>query len=241
MNGPTPGTKRLFYGAYQQWGADTNPADGNRTGVGMAEMHTDRFACLTNLDPAYPGQLTTKPVNITATSCRLTVNADTNTSVDAELTVELLSRTGYRLHGYDQSSAVTIKGVNGVAVPLLWGGAPTPPPSAKTSCEQAVKSCATMHGDWRPWPCKADTDCSSIEGTHVTCGGVSPVCVAQRSNHTCFSRAYDAPLCVEHGAPAPAPPGPPPSGRLPAGNSEVMLRAHLNGGARLYAFNLECG
>ena len=30
--GPTSDTKRLFYWAYQQWSADTNPADGNNTG-----------------------------------------------------------------------------------------------------------------------------------------------------------------------------------------------------------------
>ena len=48
-------TKRLFYGAYQQWSADTNPRDGNNTGVGMVQMTVDRFAYFTNLNLNYPG------------------------------------------------------------------------------------------------------------------------------------------------------------------------------------------
>ena len=63
VDGPND-TKRLFYGAYQQWDADTNPKDGNNTGVGMVEMTTDRFAYFTNLNASYAGQLTTKPFSV---------------------------------------------------------------------------------------------------------------------------------------------------------------------------------
>jgi hypothetical protein len=59
VDGPND-TSRLFYGAYQQWSADTNPKDGNNTGVGMVEMTKDRYAHFTNLNSTYPGQLTTK-------------------------------------------------------------------------------------------------------------------------------------------------------------------------------------
>ena len=48
-------TLRLFYGAYQQWSADSNPKDGNNTGVGMVSMTVDRFAYFTNLKQGYPG------------------------------------------------------------------------------------------------------------------------------------------------------------------------------------------
>jgi len=59
---------------------------------------------------------------------------------------------------------------------------------------------------------------------------------------SCWSNAYEAPLCVQN-ATAPGPPPPPPhlpSPGLPSGEAEVMVRAHLRGGAKLYAINLLC-
>lgn len=38
MDGPGD-TKRLFYGAYQQWEADTDPADGNHPGQYVINPH----------------------------------------------------------------------------------------------------------------------------------------------------------------------------------------------------------
>jgi hypothetical protein len=70
----------------------------------MVEMVTDRFAYFTNMNLSYPGQLTTKAIALSV-GCKITVNADTRTA-GAELHVELLSTSGYRLHGWDQTNAV---------------------------------------------------------------------------------------------------------------------------------------
>jgi hypothetical protein len=135
-------TKRLFYGAYQQWSADSNPKDGNNTGVGVVAMTTDRFAYFTNLNLSYPGQLTTKPFSIGGTSggskgCRITVNADTTAQAagaGAELRIELLSASGYRLHGWSKASALPITKTSGIALPTLWGATTPPGPPLKTEC-----------------------------------------------------------------------------------------------------------
>jgi len=226
----------------------------------MVEMTTDRFAFFTNTHIGYPGQLTTKPITIPQNrDCVLTANADTtiqgvhdgsnsgNASAPT-LRIELLSASGYRLHGFDAASARIITGVSGVSIPASWSAVPPgPPPGPKpqTSCHENVKDCATMQpeGEWMPWPCKTNADCAHVGTMPVSCDGQKAVCLTR--NHTCFSEPYKAPLCVKKGSvqPPPPPPAPPspPSSKLPSStNHQLMIRAHLSGGAQLYAMSLVC-
>ena len=216
---------RLFYGAYEQWSADTNPADGNNTGVGMVEMTTDRFAYFTNLNDAYPGQLTTKPVALGA--CKITINADT-----------------------------TGKG----------SAAPT---QLETSCTRAEPRCNAT-GGWKPATCEQASDCTHMDGKPISCGGKAPICdlrgicfspvyradvcvrtvaaqpvvpavrIELLSSGGYALRGYEAASAVPvagvsgvslpvrwNGSSAELPP-------------EVIIRAHLTAGAKLYAINLAC-
>ena len=127
VDGPRD-TRRLFYGAYSRWGGPPHGDYSNATdwsGIGMVEMTRDRFACLTNINAAFPGQVTTKPFAINAT-CAITVNAETLSraapNITATVRIELLSSAGYKLRGYDAASAVPLSGVSGVALPAAWAG-----------------------------------------------------------------------------------------------------------------------
>ena len=213
------------------------------------------------------GQLTTKAIPIHSGGgggggCKITVNADTThnvTSTDTglgaalepELRIELLSASGYALHGWDHASALPITKTSGIAIPTRWGStAPhnTPPsgPPLKTECHAGPggKHCVAP---WRLRLCETNSDCASVPGVGpVTCGGKRLVCTKSNVDHHlkfCWSTAYEAPLCVMNATAPPGPPPPPPhppSSKLPSDVSEVMVRAHLSGGAKLYAINVVC-
>lgn len=181
----------------------------------MVEMVPDRFAYFTNLNVSYPGQLTTKPIAIAA-SCNITVNADAS-AAGAEVRVELLSSSGYRLRGYDQTAALHID-KSGVSLPALWGVAGGGGRPLKSECSKTVKHCVAP---WRTRPCTpTGKECAAVPGVGpVSCGGKPVVCV----KGACWSDTYEAPLCVMN-ATAPGPPPHPPSGELPKAEAEVMVR-----------------
>lgn len=115
-------TQRLFYGAYQSWDVDeSNPA---YSGIGVAEMTTDRFAGLAPINQSYPGAVTLKPVDLSSI-CKITANVDT--TGNGELRVELMSAQGYRFDGYDKMNATVITNISDTGVTLTWKGKTTLP------------------------------------------------------------------------------------------------------------------
>jgi hypothetical protein len=166
--------------------------------------------------------------------CTISVNADTTMSTASSVQIELLSSSGYRIQGWSKLSAVPIRNVSGTSLTAVWGQ-PSTSPHLETECHEDVKHCIQP---WEPWPCTpGGKECLSVPTIgRVSCGGVPPVCIDRR----CYSLKYAAPLCVKNVSSPPRPTPRPPSSKLPSTEHEVMVRAHLSGGAKLYAINILC-
>ena len=129
---PDGTTQRLYYGAYQSWGAGQPQ---NESGVGAAQMVTHRFAALTPMNTSYPATVTLRAVDFTGV-CAVTANVDTTSTSRTSNTlmsthsgavstvaVELMS-AGYGIDGFSKANATAIgAGVSDIAAPLSWGGA----------------------------------------------------------------------------------------------------------------------
>jgi hypothetical protein len=118
---------RFYYGAYNQspvGGVKSEP--GQRSGVGMAWIPRDRFAGVkpvpVSSQPTLKkplqniGQITFKPLDLTGVR-QLTINAQTTEG--GSIRPELLTDTGYRLHGFTKDDAAPIQG-DSLRHPAAW-------------------------------------------------------------------------------------------------------------------------
>merc|ERR1712032_776691 len=104
-------------GAYQSWNVDeSNPP---YSGIGVVQMTTDRFACLTPMNTSFPGTVTLKPTDLVGI-CKISANIDALQG--GELRVELLSVQGYVIDGYSKANATVVSNVSDIGVMLTWKG-----------------------------------------------------------------------------------------------------------------------
>lgn len=125
-------TTYFYYGAYAAWNADVDKkfctSQATCSGVGIASMPVDRFVALQPLNAKYPAQVTTKPLLLSPSSC-LTANVDARSG---SVRVELLTTSGYRVHGYEAANATAITS-NNVAAVVKWNSAAAPPAPGRYS------------------------------------------------------------------------------------------------------------
>ncbi|MBT4137129.1 MAG: hypothetical protein HOE48_04395 [Candidatus Latescibacteria bacterium] len=106
---------RFYYGAYSSGATGANN-DEQKSGVGLATLPKDRFACIaplpksdlpTQQEPLENiGQITLKPTQINQYK-QITLNAD---ATNGTLYTELLSESGQRVPGYTKEDSVPIQG-----------------------------------------------------------------------------------------------------------------------------------
>ena len=103
---------RFYYGGYSQ-GATGGNDYGLISGIGLATMQRDRFACIEPVDRV--GQITLKPVDLKGIS-GCTLNADASGGV---IRLEILDAEERRIRGFTQEDALPLTG-DALALSPTW-------------------------------------------------------------------------------------------------------------------------
>ena len=103
---------RFYYGAYSQ-GATGGNDYGLTSGIGLATMQRDRFACIEPVDGV--GQITLKPLDLRSIrSCTLNADASSGT-----IHLEILDAEERRIRGFTREDALPLTG-DGLALSPAW-------------------------------------------------------------------------------------------------------------------------